>query len=328
MSMSDNDFHSVETLEGVSNDTDLDQFSADFFGEKKAEEAPAKADADEDKIEDAKKDDTHVEEDALAEEKEEEEEQEKPEPKPKTRSEKRIEELNAKFRQEQREKEDLKRRLEQLEAAQQTKEPKTTPAAVKEDGPSPEDVNEDGTEKYPLGEFDPRYIRDLTRFTISQERVEALKAEKAEAQKTKVEEAQTALAAEWNTKLPTAIEKYEDFIDKTQDFVDTFDDLDEGYSNYLADTIMGMEFGTDVLYYLANNPEEAKKIVESGVRKATIALGRIESRFEVSKQEPEPRRVSNAPPPPPVNKGSAAARVTVADDTDDLVAFEKKFFKR
>ena len=316
----------VESFEGVSDDTDLDQFSSDFFGEKKEEAAPAKAAADEVKEDDAKEN-THVEADALAEEAPKEEGQDEPDPKPKrNRSQERIEDLNAKYRQEQREKEDLQRQLDELKSGQQNKESKT-PTPVVTDGPTPEDVTEDGTEKYPLGEFDPNYIRDLTRFTIQQERAEDRKAAEVEAQKSKVEQAQTALVTEWNTKIPLAQEKYEDFMDKAQDFVEEFDYLEPAYSDYLTDTIMGMEFGTDVLYYLANNPEEAHKIVEGGVRKATIALGRLESQF-ASKQEPEPRLVSNAPPPPPANKGLATARTAVAPDTDNLADFEKVFFKK
>ena len=246
--------------------------------------------------------------------------------KPKSRSEKRIEELNAKFRQEQREKQELLTRLEALEKAQKNVEPKPTPAP-QNTGPVPDAVNEDGTEKYPLGEFDPGYIRDLTRFTIAQER-ETAKAEAAqEAERNKVTEAQAALAQDWNAKLPAALEKYEDFTEKGQELVESFADIPEEYGSYLTETLMSMEFGTDVLYYLATHPDEAQDIVDSGARLATIKLGRLESKFAKS-GEAEQRRVSNAPPPPPANKGSAPARVAVADDTDDLAAFEKKFFKK
>lgn len=326
MSMSETEFQIVETLEGATDDTDLDQFSSDFFGEKKEEAAPAKAAADEDKDDDAPKDDTHAEDDTLADEDDKDGKQDEPEPKPKSRSEKRIEELNAKYRQEQREKQELLTRLEALEKAQKNPEPKSAP--VKEaGGPEPDDVKEDGTEKYPLGEFDPGYIRDLTRYTIAQER-EASKAElQREAEQNKVSEAQNALVAEWNTRLPAAQEKYEDFNEKGQELIESFDGIDPAYGSYLTETLMSMEFGPDVLYHLATHPDEAAEIVNSGARLATIKLGRLESKFAGGK-EVEQRRVSNAPTPPPINKGSAPARVTVADDTDDLAAFEKKFFKR
>lgn len=323
MSTSDTEFHSVETLEGASDDTDLDQFSSDFFGEKKEEEAPAKAPAEEDDSDDAKKDDTHVEDDALAEEEDKEEE---PAPKPKTRSEKRIEELNAKWRQEQREKEDLQRKLDELQSGQQNKDQKSTPVTA-DDGPTPNDVKEDGTEKYPLGEFDPAYIRDLTRYTIAQERAEAKAALEAEAEQGKVTEAQAALVNDWNAKLPAAQEKYTDFTEKGQELVESFEDLDPAYGSYLTETLMSMEFGTDVLYYLANNPDEARDIVNSGARQATVRLGRLEAKFAKASEPPE-RRVSNAPPPPPANKGLAQARMPVAGDTDSLDDFEKVFFKK
>ena len=89
---------------------------------------------------------------------------------------------------------------------------------------------------------------------------------------------------------------------------------------------MSMDHGPDVLYYLAENVDEAKEIFESGPQKATIALGRIESRYIQSESTKRPR-VSKAPSPPPTNKGSAGGSKTVRPDTDDLDSFEKTFFK-
>lgn len=328
MSMSEDNFNSVESLEGAVDDTDLDQFSSDFFGEKKEEAAPAKDAADEDKETDAlKNDDTHVEDDTLADEDAEDKDPDEPEPKTKSRSEKRIEELNTKYRQEQREKQELLTRLEALEKAQKNPELKSAPVTETDGAPKSDAVDEDGAEKYPLGDFDPAYIRDLTRFAIAQER-EAAKAEAAqEAEQNKVSEAQNALVSDWNTRLPAAQEKYTDFTEKGQELIDSFEGIDPEYGSYLTETLMSMEFGPDVLYHLATHPNDAKDIVNSGARLATIKLGRLEGKFAAGK-EVEPRRVSNAPTPPPINKGSAPARVTVADDTDDLTAFEKKFFKR
>lgn len=328
MSTSATEVNSVEDLDGVIDDTDLDTFSSDFFGEKTDEEANAKAQDDESKADDApeENDDTHVEDENLADEDKEDKDGDETPPKPKSRSEKRIEELNAKFRQEQREKQELLKRLEALEQAQPKNTPPKAASAPEVGGPKADDVNEDGTEKYPLGDFDPAYIRDLTRYTIAQER----EASNAETQKSveeaRIQEAQQALVSDWNAKLPDAQEKYPDFMDKGQELIDDLADIDPRYGSYLTETLMSMEYGTDVLYHLATHPDEARDIVDSGARLATIKLGRLEAKFAAGKG-PEPRRVSNAPPPPPANKGSAAARVTVRDDTDDLAAFEKKFFK-
>ena len=91
-----------------------------------------------------------------------------------------------------------------------------------------------------------------------------------------------------------------------------------------------MDHGPDVLYYLSNNVDEARKIVESGPQKATLSLGYLNGKFadvESEKRKARPK-ASNAPPPPPKNKGSSRAFAEVPDDTDDLDAFSKKLFSK
>ena len=113
--------------------------------------------------------------------------------------------------------------------------------------------------------------------------------------------------------------------------VDVFSGLDKQYGDFLAQAIMSMDNGPDVLYYLAENKDEAKRIVESGATKAVISLGRLEARFDTSEEtKPTPRqKVTKAPTPPQhLNKGSAAVKQAVTPDTDDLDAFEAEFFKK
>ena len=146
-----------------------------------------------------------------------------------------------------------------------------------------------------------------------------------------MDDARSELESGWTSKMETARERYPDFQEKGETLISAFDGLDPSYGEYLSATIMGMDYGADVLYYLANNHEEANKIVAAGPTKATIMLGRLESKFmdigEGDKQKDQ-KKVTKAPPPPPTNKGSAIARVEVEDDTDDLDAFSQKFFKR
>ena len=136
---------------------------------------------------------------------------------------------------------------------------------------------------------------------------------------------------EWQGKLEDAIEtKYPDMLERNLELQETFVDLDPDYGSYLANVIMSMDRGTDVLYYLGSNIEEAKAIAAMGPTRATIALGRIEARFTDS-EEPEPVKkvkVSKAPvPPATLNKGGSAT-MPVSHDTDDLEAFERKLFSR
>jgi outer membrane biosynthesis protein TonB len=126
-------------------------------------------DADEEEIETPSEDEDEDEED-------DPEEDKKSEPKPKSKAQKRIEELVTEARvaqrerdAEKRERELLERRLAEVEARSEVKDDKTVRSQLPPEAPNPDATDEKGEAVYPLGEFDPTFIRDLTRFTIQQE---------------------------------------------------------------------------------------------------------------------------------------------------------------
>jgi len=319
--------------QSVDQSDDLDVFSDEFFGRKSQEDIqndsddeqakPVEQDTEDDDQEDApeKVEDDHPD-DA------EDEQEDVEETKPKARAKDRIVELNTKFREAERREQAALQRIAELEKTLKPTDDQPRTEQKSQEGPSPTDTNDDGSEKYPLGEFDPSFIRDLTRFTIAQERAEAEKTSQADRQRQEQERQQATLNQEWEEKLTPARERYPDFQEKAESLVDVFSGLDEQYGEFLAQTIMSMDNGTDVLYYLSNNHDEAEKIVKAGATKAAIALGRISLKVEEPVQEAPKQRVSKAPTPPPTNKGSSASKPVVSDDTDDLEAFEKKFFVR
>lgn len=315
------------TTESQSVDTDnLDTFASDFFGQKKeapaSTKAPVEQDVDivEDEVTEAQTTDVDPDDVEL-------EEAPVEAPKKKTVQD-RIDELV-------KQREDAKResdaRVEQLRKEFEDKIAALTPKAVekKSTEPTPIDLLEDGTEKYPLGEFDPQYIKDLTRFTLSEERAQA--SVKAEEDRRVNEETQArqALTNDWNGKLEVAKTEYPDLMEKGQALMANFNNLDQGYSGYLSTVLMSMDKGPDVLYYLSNHPEEAVKIVNSGAQRATLALGRIEAKFleaDAEKLVAKPK-ISKAPPPPSVQaRGTNGAFVSIAPDTDNLEDFEAAFF--
>lgn len=308
---------------------DLDLFSKDFFGQKEPapDESANSEQEEEDEVEndrDANEEDVDSKTDAEDDEQEEVDEQPKPK---KNRFQERIGELTKQAREAERQAQELAEKLKQYE---ETPKPdaKAVPTST---GPDPEDQNEDGTDKYPLGEFDPSYIRDLTKFTLAEER-KLVQAEEAKAkEQAEAQEFKARLNEQWNEKLTPAQERYPDFHEKGENLNPVFESIDQRYGEYLAATIMEMDYGPDVLYYLASNVDEAEKIVRMGPTKATIALGKIEakySNFEEDKQKARPK-LSKAPTPPAhLNKGSAPAKLEADDDTDDLDAFAKKFFAK
>lgn len=325
--MSNPENNSVEPVE-----IDLDDFSKEFFGDDQepnaSKEEPVKEDEQEESDAPTELEDTPEESDDDSDDdaNEDEPENEEPEaPKPKNRFQERINELTAKAREAERRAEEIEQRLKEYEESKAPK-PETN-----DSGPTPDDKNEDGTDKYPLGEFDPQYIRDLTKHTLAEEQKAVRQEQEAEKQRQKEEEVKQALSEEWQKKLAPAQERYPDFHEKGENLDAVFESVDPSYTQYLATTIMSMDFGPDVLYYLANNTDEAERIISMGPTKATIALGRLESKFAFADEEKQKARpkISKAPTPPErLNKGSAAAVVEVEDSTDDLDAFAKKFFKK
>lgn len=305
---------------------DLDDFNTLFHTGKAPEPKEEKAeDADEPLVEET---DPEVEDDDLAPEDEDDEAEAKEEPKPKkNRFQERIDQLNEKARTERERADALEARLKKLEEAAAPL--KKAEAEEKNDGPQPTDLNEDGSDKYPLGEFDPQYQRDFIKHTLKQER----EAQKAEIEKEKQQEAANAeraeLETEWQAKLEPAQERYPDFHERGEDLLEAFVDLDPAYGEFLSSTIMNLPNGPDVLYYLASNIDEANRITKLGAVSAVIALGRIDAQFDGEKEEKpvQRKKTSSAPPPPPRNKGTQASVAEVPDDTDDLDAFEAKFYK-
>lgn len=320
-------------------ETDLDVFAAELFGQSKAPSEPASSEETETAEEesDASIEDTHVDEDhdTLAPDNDDETDEDaetlkEDTPKPKkNRFQERIDELNGKYRETERR---LNEALAKLEEAQKTKtEPVQTQKS--EDGPKPTDLNEDGSEKYPLGEFDPAYIKDVVKHTLDEETKARETHEKMSAEEKARQEAANTLQEQWNEKLVPAQERYPDFQEKGEGMISAFEGIDPAYGDYLTTTIMDMEYGPDVFYYLANNLDEAKAIVDSGAKKATIALGRLEAKFAIAEAEKTIARpkVSKAPEPPQhLNKGSAVTPPSIRGDEKDvdLDTFSKALFAK
>ncbi len=322
------------------NTDDLDEFSSLMFGDAKVKTEDA-SDATEDEeqvVED--NDETEIEDDdALATEDEQDETEEDPEPveppkeKPKNRFQDRIDELTKDRWEEKRRADALEAKLNEVIAQLNSKKEEATPAKAEPkqenfDGPRPDEKTADGEDKYPLGEFDPAYVRDLAVYTVRTEMEQKEQRAAQERQQAEAARVKQELESAWEQKLETSKEKYPDLLEKNKALAPVFEELDPNYGEYLASTIMSMDYGPDVLYYLANNVDEAKKIAQSGAARATIALGRLEARFAFQDEEKKEKKlkVSKAPTPPErLNKGNLVAK-DIPDDTDDLDAFAAKLF--
>jgi hypothetical protein len=287
----------------------------------------ATEDDDEDEAEEQDEDDEDSEE--------EEEVEEIPQPKQKkNRAQERIEKLLERERLANERADALEKRLVALEAQKEV-EQKEAPSLKEQlpaEAPSPDAKDENGEPLYELGEFDPKFIRDLTKFTIEQERAaDKVRAEK-EAQEAQVKAAQEELKNKWIDNVTKAEAELPDLREKLADMGQTFQGIDPNYGEYLASTIMSSDVGPEIMYYLSQNIDEAQKIVASGPVAATLALGRLEATLMKNSTERETKRntkqVSKAPEPPEdiERARGRGGRFTVAPDTDDQRAFEREFF--
>ncbi len=296
---------------------DLDAFENLLNNKTPVEDKPPEAQPADDttEVEDVPEDQTTEEDDAP-------DGEDKPQPKKdKSRFQEKIDKLTARAREAEREAEAARRKLAELEAAKE--KPTEQPATKASGEPDPDAKNPDGTDKYPLGELDKAYLRDLARYYTQEEQAAAKEKARIEAEQQAVEAARNHLQAQWEQRLAPVTEEIPDFIEKTMELEDTFEGLDPDYSDYLVQTIKSLENGPQVLYYFANNIEEAQKFVKLGALSATLALGKYDAMFsKQNKAKTEPRTTKAPPPPPVTNKG--AAKVKTDWETDDLDDFYRK----
>lgn len=332
-------------------DDNLDDFAAELFGD--GEAAPdnaksedVKADPTEEsdaptKTEDAQPtDETHQgddpseDDDTLATEEENDDTDDSDagnkKPQKRNRFQERIDELVARAAAAERELELVKAQQKDNKADETKANDKAEDKEATSTAPDFKAKNPDGTDKYPLGEYDPQYIKDTVQHMLD-EREAAQKKEaeqnlEAQKRQQEIQAAKAELYSTWDEGLDSARERYPDFQEKGQEMIDSFADLDPNYGEFLTDTIMQLDNGHDVFYHLASNPDEAKSIVESGPSRAAIALGRLDARLAKSETKPKTTSTSKAPPPPPTNKGRSVAKPTIRGDEDDLAAVERALF--
>jgi hypothetical protein len=319
---------------------DLDTFAAELFGESTQEAGNAKPATEETDTEVQESDaetneqlvDTQQENtedtDTLAPDDEDDEtdeqtEGQQPEGKKRNRYQERINQVLEERRLANERAERAERELQALKATKTDEGAEEAPTQATDtkpsDGPNPKD--------YPLGEFDPQYLKAMVEHMLT-----AKEREQQEAQRRAEMQAEVGQRQEvWNEKLVDARERYPDFQEKGEQMLSVFEGIDPEYGQYLTDTLMDMDAGPDVFYYLANNIEEAEQIVQAGPRKATIALGRLEAKFAKDRgsQTSNPStKVTKAKAPPPRVKGSSVSAPIDPLNTDDLDAFAQVLFKK
>ena len=325
----------IDSNDVVVEDTDfddLDKFSDAFFNKGPVEEkkdvpqddAPAP-----DEVDEPKENEDEVEDEDQEVDNPDEDKSKFKVGKQKLTARERIEQLNARMREEERARQEeaekrqkAEARIRELEARQADK---TEKVEVPSNGPTIDDKDENGEDKYPLGEYDPGYIRDLLKYERDEARKEIAEEFQRQQEQALKNEAISTLQAEWTGKVEAAEERLPDLRDRGLQLEQALVGTDPQVIESLAMTIMSLENGPDVLYYLSEHVDEARAIAKGGPN-ALIALGRLDSLARQPKTEV--KLVSNAPEPPPSRTRGTGGRFSVQADTDDLDAFSEMFFKK
>lgn len=278
-------------------------------------------------------------EDEDPEEEETEDEEDAPEPEVKPKGKKsnvqeRINELTRQKHEAERRASEreaaLIRRLEEVEARSRPSSQGRPQAHLPQGGPNPDAVNSDGEPVYPLGEYDPSFIRDLTEYTVEAKTAAIQQREQEARLHNEVARAQEELKNHWAEKVAATEEVIPEIREHIAELANAFQGIDPVYGEYLAMTIMSSDKGPEVMEYLSQNIGEAQKIVASGPAAATLALGRIEAQLGLQSSAPRAtnNRVSRAPSPPVGATAGRKGQASVRPDTNNLDAFERLFYNK
>lgn len=228
--------------------------------------------------------------------------QEQAKPKP-SGVEKRIAQLTKAWREEERRREELERKLAEATSAKPAEKPEAGKAGGK---PVPESFNS----------YD-EYIEALTDWKLEQK------------EKARVEEATRAKAAEVETQRRRVAEAFEEktnaAVAKYPDFVEALD-ADVPMSEAMMQVMVLHSQGLDIAYHLAKNPAEAARISELVPSAAARELEKIAASLNAPAGTETSKPTTKAPKPPSTVGGSAApASRSITDEKfgEDYASWER-----
>lgn len=247
--------------------------------------------------------------------------------KPQTAQE-RINELTRARRQAEREADDLRKRLEDLEQQRLPKEePATkveTPApaerTVPKGPPSPSD--------FEFGELDSAYIAAVVDYHADLRFEEFRRAQQEEKQQAELAARHSTAHTKFQQQVELGKKKYADFEERV---VKGAQDGAWPLSETLGVLMVESDVGEDIAYHLASNPDEALSVDRLPPVEQARYFGRLEAKFSAARaaapdgdssvEKPAVSRAPQAPAPIGTARG-AGGRFQATAATDDFLAFE------
>lgn len=183
---------------------------------------------------------------------------------------KRIDELTANWRNEQREKEWMRQQLETLQKQVQPQQP-TAPAKASEGRPS-------------IDQFDD--VNDFVEAVSDWKLKQHESAREAMSSQEREQREQQALISKVNQSIDKARQKYADFDDVVTN------NPNVAMTTATAVALTDMASGMDVAYHLGRNPAEAQRIANLPQSLQFVEIGKIEAALAANT-----RKTTAAPPP-------------------------------
>lgn len=224
--------------------------------------------------------------------------------KPNPKLERRFSEITKQREQAREEARQERERREQLEARLKELERQVNPEAAQAD------KDELGEEPKPEQFSDMyEYAKALAEYTADKKLMERDREEK-----------NRKAAAEQEAKFKVWADRVNAVKAELPDFDDMVQSSDVRVSDPVRDAIIESEHGPKILYYLAENPDVAKKLADMSVVSAVRAIGKIEARYErdskVSEPEVKPAVVKSKAPAPITPLRGAVSTVDAGLDAD------------
>lgn len=252
----------------------------------------------------------------------------------------RIDEITAKHREAERERDAARAELSALKAPKPAPVPRETPAPVVADAePDPSD-----TAKYPGGEYDPKYLREIGRYEARQEfnRLQTERDQRTarDQQRLGVE----AKMADFSTRVTAGFKtpKERDAFLETlapeiqalrPSYVEAI--LNKDYdpskpippANVIADQLVEFEHPDRALAYLNDHPDTFQRLLTLHPIAIVREMGRLEERLSAAPPRPAPEAPKHSQARPPIQRVESAPLVADGppEDESDLDAHVKYY---
>jgi uncharacterized protein YfcZ (UPF0381/DUF406 family) len=243
--------------------------------------------------------------------------------KPKQTAEERIRELNRKYREEQRAREQDRLGFEARLAALETGKKDLTPEkdggknTDEREPPNPKDL-----EKYPLGALDDRYIQDAIAFQAeksAKEMVDSLlQRQEQSAQEAEAERQLAELRSKADNVAAKGTELHPDYQDVV---VEAGMRGDYDLTQTTFEAAAEADHGAEILYALATDPAEASRVAKLSAFQQLKYVA--DKNAEIAGKGTSAKKIPGAGAPPQTIPAGKGGRKTISANTDNFEEFER-----